>query len=559
MPALFNRKAKLSESTPPDNWQEERAALVDNQQWLTESIRDLETQITEQGWLQVGFDGQLEFSRSTLQTLINRARVMAIKNPLIRAAVQIDKNYVFGQGCAVDAVDEDLQQVIDDFWDDKGNQDALTGHVAQTLNEVGLQTDGNQIFAIFSDKLAGVVRVRSIIIDEITDILCNPNDSSEPWFYKREWTEESIDPGNGVKRQRHLVAFYAHLDLPNNPPATVRNTWGLSWPEAIGGHPVFLDPQIYHVKDGHLKHMKFGIPTVYSAMDWATAYKSFLEDEATIWKSLSVFAWKRVGGKTREALTKFKERLNTTRRSGMGETNPAPTTGAIAAMAGNSDLAPIAKSGATIAPEDGRIIRLMVSSGVGIPDTMLSGDPQQGALATAKTLDRPTELGFRSGQKIWESAYKDIAAHVIEVAVEAGVVKGTIETNAYGSRRVQLGSNEDGEERDTTVNVVFPSILEHDVKEQVDSIVASAPYLPKEVVAERLMTALGVDDVAAKLEDLAAEQADAGPDDQQTEAFRNVIEAARALKESVKGGGGMSGLIIEHEWCGDCGTPPDGL
>lgn len=535
MPALFNRKAKVSESAPPAEWAEERDILVNETHRMAESLQALEAQITEQGWYQVGFDGHLEFSRPTLQTLISRARVMAIKNPLIHANVNIGKNYVFGQGCQVGSDDPDVRQVIKDFESDKGNRDALTSHEAQTMNDVALRTDGNLFFTLFSDRIAGIVRVRSIIVDEITEIICNPQDSQEPWFYKREWTEVSIDPSNGVRRERPKVAFYAHLDLPNVPPPSSRNTWGFAWPDMIGGFPVLLDPRIYHVKVGHLKHMKFGIPDFYSAMDWANAYKVFLEDEATIWKSLSVFAWKRVGGKTRAALTKFKQRLNTTRGSGVGETNPAPTTGAIAAMADGTDMTPIAKTGATIAPEDGRFLRLMVSSGTGIPDTMLSGDPQQGALATAKTLDRPTELGIRDRQELWKMVRQDICAHVIEVSVEAGVLEGTIETNAYGSKRVVLGTDPaTQEERDGAVSVAFPAILEHDVKQLVGAILVAAPFLPRELVAQLMMTALGVDDVKGHLEDMENEEPEEEPDSPQTEALRALGEAVKGLKESIK-------------------------
>jgi hypothetical protein len=527
----LRRKSKIQESAGLTD--EQASILTNNYQFLEESFRELEASIAEQGWLRAGSGSQVEFSRPVLHDLIQLARVMAIKNPLIRRAVNVQSNYVFGQGCQISADDDEVGAVLDDFLTDKGNQSELTSHGAMTLNEMALQHDGNLIFTLFADPINGTTRVRSIIIDQITEIICNPEDAQERWFYKREWDREVIDPATGQKSSRRMIAYYADMHLPNNPPK--RSGWGISWPDSIGGMPVHFDPRICHVKVGHLKHQKFGVPDFYSAIDWARAYKEFLEGETSIWKALQRFAWKITGSKTPKGLAALKEKLNTTRTSSTSETNPPKIAGSTVALRDGQDMTPMPKSGASINPADGKYLALMVSSGTDIPHTMLTGDPDQGNLATAKTLDRPTELAMRDRQELWKAVFKQIAMFVVENAVQAGVLDGRIETNAYGSKRLVLtGKDPDsGEDRSANVDVVFPPILEHDQKAVVDSIVSAAPFLSKRLVAELLMTGLGVQDVETKLEEWEDELPDVAPDSPQAEALRNVIEAAKAFRESI--------------------------
>ena len=49
--------------------------------------------------------------------------------------------------------------------------------------------------------------------------------------------------------------------------------------------------RIVHIRVGNIGQMRFGHPEVYSMLDWATAYKSYLEDSASTHRSLARFAW----------------------------------------------------------------------------------------------------------------------------------------------------------------------------------------------------------------------------------------------------------------------------
>lgn len=451
---------------------------------LMERLADLELALEDQNWLKVSFDSEREFSREGLRRISTLARIMYLKNPLIRRAVNVQSYYVWGQGVSITARDSEVNDVVQAFLDDPGNKRVLTGHQARTSKEVSLQTEGNIFFALFTNRITGRVMIRSFLSDEIGEIICNPEDRVEPWFYRRSWEQRTL-LGDTVRK----TAYYP--DFRHRPAPMERA-------RSIGGIPVEWDTPIMHVQVGGIEGMKWGVPDVYAALDWAKAYKSYLEDWASIVKALQRFAWRLTTRSGARGVAAAKTRMETTLGLANGETNPPPSTGAVFIEGEGTSLTPIGKSSANVNAEDGRMLRLMVASAVDIPDTILAGDPQQGALATAKTLDRPTELAMRDRQGLWAEVFKDILSYVVMQAVTAALpsIKGEL-TTRRGFPEVVLD-----QDRSAVVDVTFPPILEHDIQQNVDAIVtaatldgkADAATLPKRVVTTLLLQLLGVQD-----------------------------------------------------------------
>ena len=141
---------------------------------------------------------------------------------------------------------------------------------------------------------------------------------------------------------------------------------------------------------GGLEGNLFGVPENYSALDWAKAVKEGLEDYATIRRAHSRFAWKMAGLKGSSEVSSLKSRLQSTvGTDSFVETNPPPLAGATWLGAGNRDLQPVRTSGAQPPPDELRWLGLMVGAGVGLPETILTGNADVGNLATAKSLRSP--------------------------------------------------------------------------------------------------------------------------------------------------------------------------
>lgn len=469
-------------------------------QHFKERLHELESGLNQWGWELISDSGATnDFSREA-HRLINRlARLMFLKNPLLQRGVNVQTDYVFGQGLTIHAPDANVDRVLQEFWDDLQNKAELTEIEALQDKEREQQILGETFFVFFTNKLTGRVRVRTFDPDEIDDVLSNPEDSKEPWFYKRTWNATRLDYATGQTASEPRTAYYP--DWNYNPT---------SKPSTIGGSPVLWDVPVYHVKSGGLRRMKRGISEVYSQLDWAKAYTEFLENRATVAKALSRFVLK-FKAKTRAGVAAVQNKLASTlsgspyQGASNLERNPAPSAGSAAVMADGRDVEAMSVKGATIHPDEGRRFLLMVACGAGLPETFY-GDASVGTLATAQSLDRPTELMMEKRRAFWTTVLINIALYVVRRAIEApgNRLKGAV-TYLDNTPVIKI----DG--LTVEIAVDFPPLLEHDVQKQMSAVAQANALIPApELMARQAMKAIGVkniDDEISKI-DFAKIEAD---------------------------------------------------
>lgn len=465
--------------SPVDELSDRLRAEQDTNLLLQEQLAELTAD--ERGWRRMGTSvGHDLLTRTGLNLISARAWLYYAAHPLIRRAVRVKTFYVWGQGVTITARDEKVQNLIQALMDDEGNQAVLFSNQAHAERERELALDGNVFLTLFTNPLTGRVQVRRIPMGQITDIIASPDDSTERWYYKREWTQQVFDETTGAYGSRPQVAWYP--DFRFQPPLAKRL-------QAITGWPVQWDAPVLHVRADSLGDSPWGFPEVYAALDWARAYKEFLEDWASIAKALSRFAWK---SRTKASMVSRVRREIDANRAGSGD-GYRPAAGAALVSDGTTDLEPIPKTGATIDAESGRPLAMMVGTALDLPYTLLMGDADLGNLATAKTLDRPTELAMQMRRSLWESVIRAVLGYAVESSVKAprGPLAGSWIQD--GNRQlVTLPAD-----ADDTIDVDWPSILEHDLADLVAAIAEAdgTGTIPAEQVARLLLTALGVSDV----------------------------------------------------------------
>lgn len=447
---------------------------------LQERIAELEFAQEDAGWMKLDSSEDGEFSRVALTNISKSARLAYLKNPLVRRAVDMKANYTFGQGVTFKAQHPLVQEVIDHFAE--VNKDILFTMDGQMARDVELQLDGNLFAVFFVNKVTGTTRARFIPFAEITEVICNPDDRSEPWFYRRVWSQKKAADSNVVESREELYADYRY-----NPKGGI--------PKNFDGKPV-REERIMHIKTGQLPHMRFGVSEVYPALDWARAYKEFLEDWATIVRSLSRFAWKMTSKAGKAGIEAGKSALTNkyTANAAADSKVLPPSSGSLFMTTGAVDLEPITgKSGATVSVEDGRRLLLMVSAATGIFEHYF-GDPSTGNLATATAMERPMELMFRARQEMWRGVFERLLGYVVDSngLATKGMLPADVSWDDDGRRVVQLGlpsdatnvpadiivddgaSASDKERIERDIDIIFPSILEKDPTSRVATIISAA-------------------------------------------------------------------------------------
>lgn len=467
----------------------ERNAYAAEVEILQESLADIELALEDRGWIALSQHAAEEFTREGRRRAAGLCRILSVQNPLIKRGIAVRVGYIWGSGLDIDAKDTDVNTVVQDFLD--ANEASYCGSQAREEAERTLATDGDLFRALFTSPLAGTVSVRSIDPNEIDEILTNPEDSKEPWFYLRSYTTTVIERGySGLTRRRPERRRVIYPALGYRPA---------SRPKSIDGIPVAWDTPVQHVAVNRIDGWSFGIGDAYASIFFARAYNEFLTDWAKLMKSLSRFAWrltaKRTGSAQRAA-------IEARRVANLPAPRDPPSNAGATAVSSDAQLEAIPKTGATIDAESGRPLAGMVAAALGVPVTMLLADPgQTGARAVAETLDDPTKHEMNLRRALHEAADRAVLQYVLMQSVKAprGALRGTVRINDRGREVIELAGDVD-----ESINFQWPSLDKVDIKTIVDAIVAAdgTEKIPPPVIARLLLAALGVDEIDEVMKDL---------------------------------------------------------
>jgi hypothetical protein len=416
----------------------------------------------------------LEFTRWGIQQIILICRLRCLKDPMLLRGVNLSAQYTFGRDVDITSEDQTANDILKD-WRERNKK--VLGHVALTDQHKAKFYDGNLFWICFTDAQdSGNINLRTFDAVEIMDILCNPEDSSEPWYYKREWVQQNI-AADGSRENVTVRRWYPALNFEPT---------GKDKFDEIEGVPVEWGTEVYHRKCGAPGKWHFGLPLVYAALGYAQSVKRFLEDCMTIRNSLAQFSMLLTTKGGQQALQGAKTQLSTTvgPNASLWDQNPPAVAGAVFAIGPGTELSAFSTKGAGGDPGEVREYKLMVQMVFGFPESFFS-DMSATSLATATSLDRTTLLNITDQQAIWQEDLAVLAQAQLKASL--GAPSGRLRESASKSVRicerakvrnkrgvlVYEAKPKDGE---ITVMVNFPSVIEADIPENIAAIVNAATF-----------------------------------------------------------------------------------
>jgi len=426
--------------------------------------------LEDAGWINLSAVSGDVISAGERQTNLKLSRLYATKDPLGKQSIRLWTDYTFGSGMTSHSDEEKTEAVRKSFWESKDNQSILSAR-GQRKSSDKLLIDGEVFFAIF----LGVKEAKIRWIDplEITEIITDSDDKEQVMFFKREWSDAQ---GKGH------IGYYRSVSNEKNKGAKDQQGKDIKQTE---------DALVYHLTYNTITQR--GNPLLLPALTWMKYYTKFLSSRIAVMLALAKFAWKTKvkGGQVQVDAIKAKTH---------GQDIPA---GSHEIENLGSDTTPIkTETGASAAYQDGRMLKLQVSSAVGIPEQYY-GDISIGNLATAKTVELPMMKMFQSYQKVWEDTYKDI-------------------------NEVVFTYNKIPEDKQY-VDMDFPAIAPEDVSQAADNIVKVLQVMPElassEDVKQIALVTMGINDPAEVLDTLGKEEGGA------TEA--RLIKALKQFRECV--------------------------
>lgn len=434
---------------------------------------DAELMLNNIEWKRETSMSWLEFTRWGIQQIILIARLRCLKDPMLKRGVDVSAQYVFGRGVEITSEDEAAAEVLKD-WRERNA--TVFGHSALTNQHRAKFHDGNLFWINFTDRTnTGLVNVRTLDAVEMMDVITNPDDTSEPWYYRREWIQQQMDQDTGARRNVKMTAWYPAL---NYEPAESKRL------QKIDGAEVMWDSPVYHRRCGAPGKWHFGLPIVYAALPYAQAVKRFLEDCMTIRNSLAQFSMLLTTKGGQQALQGAKTQLSTGvgPSSTLWDPNPPAVAGAVFASGPGTELKAFNTKGSGGDPSEVREYKLMVQMVFGCPESFWA-NMDTSNLATATSLDRPTELNFMEQQEVWVEDLTVLALYQLRAA--KGAVSGRLiearENKMRIVERTRILTKEGRmvyeaapKKNEITVMVNFPSIIEADVPANIAAIALAA-------------------------------------------------------------------------------------
>jgi len=347
------------------------------QEYIQEAATQIETSIGFEGNSSLNYTNMIDLLITQRINYVKRSRYLYNFDPLAKQAIRLWTDYTFGSGIAWKTENEAVKVVLDKFWNNRANRSVLSAKGQHKSSDKAL-VDGEVFFALF---LGDEVSIRWVEPLEITEIISDPDDGENVLYYKRQ-----IDG--------RLPMYYRSHNNIEDKGVTKDGSIIKSTEDAI----------IYHLAINTIGQR--GNPLLLPAIGWIEQYRLFLAARIAIVRALARFAWaaKTKGGSSAVAAVKSAVDGKYPQAASTLVTNEALSMDPIRTDTGSAN-----------AKDDGRMLKLMVCSAVGIPEQYF-GDIATGNLATAKTVELPMLKQFGSYQQIWADVYLDIFNIVLDHA-----------------------------------------------------------------------------------------------------------------------------------------------
>lgn len=332
--------------------------------------------------------------------------------------------------------DDPTRKIIDAFWTDEENGLAFTTNngLKQLVDDVA--TDGEKFHSCFSSTEAPYVRVAEIPVEEIKQIIYNPDNRLQPVLYKRKYSESVYDDKqetylpNGTPKTSYYLDYRISDDRWNELKAKIKVPEAKLEKDADGN---FV--KIFHSGINWLwtKNGRRGVSELYSSREWFRVFREFMEGRAAINKAAQSISYTRKIKGGPATVASFGGRFGglPVGDSAGSDSDPLrklsePVAGAIYDSNEGVDLDWMkTDTGAANAKEDARM--LLMSAGAGTSTFIhYFGEGGDANLATSQSMELPMVKSYEDWQQWVQDFLTAFFQYVLTVATDAETAKEEI-------------------------------------------------------------------------------------------------------------------------------------
>lgn len=438
--------------------------------------------------------------------VILRIRRLRHENPIAKQSMKLIIRAVFGRGVTRKIKDEKLEKIAKAIWDDPTNQALLTSHKAMKRRFDETLTDGEWFPVMFVSDEEPWLRLGRVKMDEITDVLYDPDNDELPVWYRREYRKRTYDPNenNGQGGWKTAtgapeVRYYRDWRITDEMLPDIESR-GLTIPEEKQAEGLLYHAMINEVR---MRSGWRGISELFASRDWFRVFKNFMEERGVMNSMANAMTARRKVKAGPTTVASFGNRLGGVQESPIaGDTAgewdrtrlTRPMAGAVYNYNEGIELElDRVDTGAPNAERDARLLLLAGAAGVGTNVTQLGEG--SAALSSAQVMDLPVRKSHEDWQTDQGAMFSEILGFGMWIA---------------------SGRPDDQTPLDFAAQIAwrFPPINADDVVKQITAFAQWAQQIaPGNFEVRRLaivggMNALGIPDADQNMEAILEQEAE---------------------------------------------------
>lgn len=355
--------------------------LSDDNGELRESLASVSQMLAyeDRGWTKIiGAVDDEGIDLDELKEASAKIREMIVTNPTIKQGANLRSTYVWSKGVRLGGFQTGRGRTnVQNLIDQPVNQANVFGAEAQEALERAAFSEGNII--LLGDNRTK--ELRAIPLTEISDVLRNPNFSSEVWAYRRTWVDYS-----GTQPVPRVKWYYT--DTYTGPKGQSKTYNGKR--EQFDNSYTIIN-QHFNTQIG----WAWGVPDALPVIAYARLYRDSVLNGYRVSEAMAAILFK--------ATAKSKAGVQDT---GL-KLSQARGAGNTAVMSDGNDMNALSTSGKAYDYSALTPLAALVSAGLGISTTALTTNAADagGSYGSAASLDLPTRLTMESRQSVWKSFY----------------------------------------------------------------------------------------------------------------------------------------------------------
>lgn len=354
----------------------------------------------------------MAWTETDRRAAVSDSRYMYHYDVMTARAINLWTNFGFGQHVRVVPKDEQLQEAWSEFFNARRNRPILGQRKIHQLSNILLR-DGEYFLVYYVSTLDGEITLRRLSTDQIAEIIHEAGDPDIPLYYVQNAPVTVGGRTYGAVYYADWQATPEQLEKVTIPEGAIRAD-DLRENTRVVVQQVALDGE-----GGR------GWPQMYRALDWARAYRNFLQDRASVAAAVAMYVDKlKVQGNQRAVdavISSLQSTLTQANSLGALDRNPPPAAGSNWVENGSitRERMPLT-TGAGDAQTDGMTIAAQFASGSDVPLHFLNRPDAMQNRAVARESGLPWYETIQRYQAFWVDVFADMVEIVGRMANEYG-------------------------------------------------------------------------------------------------------------------------------------------